>query len=137
MGEDFFLFQGLTPSFHSRGHKKVGEDFFLFQGLTPGSRHAVEHFSVRREEITTRSLRSESRKTCIHLIKKHTSATNREIALMFGNLTPSAVAKMDGSVSKKLLVDKELREDIKGGRGLFPFSRADPLFHERTFRSSG
>ena len=80
-----------------------------------------EHFNVKREEITTRSLRSESRKTCIHLIKKHTSATNREIAQMFGNLTPSAVAKIDGSVSKKLLVDKELREDIKRWQRTFSF----------------
>jgi hypothetical protein len=40
---------------------------------------------------------------------------------MLGNLTPSAVAKIDGSVSKKLLVDKELREDIKRWERAFSF----------------
>ena len=51
----------------------------------------------------------DSRKTCEYLIKKHTSATNRQIADIFGNLSYSAVAKIDRSVSSRLATDKDLR----------------------------
>ncbi|MHC1727269.1 MAG: hypothetical protein AB9866_14895 [Syntrophobacteraceae bacterium] len=60
-----------------------------------------------------RSSRGESRKTCIYLIKQHTCATNKEIAESFGTLSYSAVAKISQSVSKKMGVDKELRERVK------------------------
>ena len=52
-------------------------------------------------------------KVCIHLIKKHTSSTNRDIAKTSGTLTHSAAAKINESVSKRLAADKELREQIK------------------------
>ena len=71
-----------------------------------------DHFDVTREEAR-KIRRSDSRKVCIHLIKKHTSVTNREIAQMFGTLSSSAVAKINESVSKRLAVDKELRKQIK------------------------
>ena len=71
-----------------------------------------EYFGVTREEIV-RTRRSQSRKACVYLIKKHTCATNLEIAESFGTLTYSAVAKIDASVSKQLAVDKELREEIE------------------------
>ncbi|MHC1727268.1 MAG: helix-turn-helix domain-containing protein [Syntrophobacteraceae bacterium] len=71
-----------------------------------------EDYGVTREEIM-RSSRGESRKTCIYLIKQHTCATNKEIAESFGTLSYSAVAKISQSVSKKMGVDKELRERVK------------------------
>ncbi|SPF44949.1 hypothetical protein SBDP1_520004 [Syntrophobacter sp. SbD1] len=71
-----------------------------------------EYFRVTLEEIA-HSRRGQSRKACIYLIKKHTCATNREIAESFGTLTYSAVAKINGSVSKQLAVDKGFREEIK------------------------
>ena len=70
------------------------------------------HFGVGREEMM-RSRRAESRKVCIHLMKKHTSATNREIAKLFGTLTYSAVAKINAAVSQQLAVDKELRKRME------------------------
>ena len=74
----------------------------------------LRHFAATREDITTRSSRSEVRKACIYLIKKHSSATNLEIAERFGPLTYSAVAKISESISKQLAVDKGLRERLKG-----------------------
>ena len=84
-----------------------------------------EHFGVTREDITARSRRSESRKACIHLIKKHTCATNRDIAELFGTLTHSAVAKINESLLKKLLLDKELRKHIKRLEAKYSFCRVD------------
>lgn len=72
-----------------------------------------EYFEVTREEIL-RNKRSEARKACIYLMKKHTCATNREIAELFGTLTYSAVAKISQNISKQLGIDKELKECIKG-----------------------
>ncbi len=71
-----------------------------------------EHFCVTREEII-RSRRSQFRKACIYLIKKHTCATNREIAELFGTLSNSAVAKISQSISERLVSDSELRERVK------------------------
>lgn len=70
------------------------------------------HFDVTREELKS-SRRSDSRKVCVYLIKKHTSATNREIAEIFGSLSYSAVAKIDRSVSSRLATDDDLRELIE------------------------
>lgn len=81
-------------------------------GLARSVQFCREHSGNTREEMT-HSRRSESRKVCIYLIKRHTSATNAHIAELFGSLSYSAVAKINGNVSKKLLVDKELRDQIK------------------------
>ncbi|GAB7025467.1 REP-associated tyrosine transposase [Geotalea toluenoxydans] len=72
-----------------------------------------EYFEVAREEIM-RDKRSEARKACIYLMKKHTCATNREIAKLFGTLSYSAVAKISQNISQQLGVDKSLQERIKG-----------------------
>ena len=61
----------------------------------------------------SKSRRSQSRKACIYLIKKHTCATNREIAESFGTLSYSAVARISESASSQLAADNELREEIK------------------------
>jgi len=79
-----------------------------------------EHFEVARE-VMMRARRSLSRKACIYLIKKHTCATNREIAAEFGSLTCSAVAKIDASMSKQLAEDKGLRNEIEGFLAKYSF----------------
>lgn len=71
-----------------------------------------EYFEVVREEIM-RNKRSESRKACIYLMKKHTCATNREIAELFGTLSYSAVAKISQNITKQLERDKALQKRIK------------------------
>jgi chromosomal replication initiation ATPase DnaA len=71
-----------------------------------------KYFCVTREEMV-RNRRGESRKACIYMIRKHTCATNREIAELFGTLTYSAVAKISESVSRQLPVNKNLQEQIK------------------------
>ena len=80
-----------------------------------------KYFGVTLEELK-KSRRHDSRKICVYLIKKHTSATNREIAELFGNLSYSAVAKIDQSVSSRLAADKDLRllmERMRGEYSLF------------------
>ena len=72
-----------------------------------------EHFGATREDIATRNRRSEARKACVYLIKKHTCATNREIVESFGTLTYSAVAKINESVSKQMATDRGLRGQIE------------------------
>jgi REP element-mobilizing transposase RayT len=72
-----------------------------------------EHFEVARDVIM-RNKRSEARKTCIYLMKKHTCATNREIAELFGTLSYSAVAKISQNISQQLGLDKSLQGRIKG-----------------------
>jgi hypothetical protein len=47
------------------------------------------------------------------LIKRHTSATNREIAELTGNLSFPAVAKIDRSISSPLVEDDDLRGFIQ------------------------
>jgi chromosomal replication initiation ATPase DnaA len=79
-----------------------------------------EHFGVAREEIT-QNRRSEARKACVYLIKRHTCASNREIGQLFGSLTYSAVAKIAATVSKRLESDKYLREQIKGLEAKYSF----------------
>jgi REP element-mobilizing transposase RayT len=84
-------------------------------GLEDTLSACCEHFKIAREEIL-RDKRSEARKACIYLMKKHTGATNREIAELFGTLTYSAVAKISQNFSRQMAVDKELRWRINGFR---------------------
>jgi putative transposase len=72
-----------------------------------------QYFGIAKEEIM-RNKRNEARKVCVYLIKKHTCATNREIAELFGTLSYSAVAKISQNISKQLGIDKELNGRIKG-----------------------
>jgi putative transposase len=71
------------------------------------------NFEVTKEEIL-RDKRSEARKACIYLMKKHTCATNREIAELFGTLSYSAVAKISQNFSMQLEEDRSLQKRIKG-----------------------
>ena len=72
-----------------------------------------EHFGVSREEMT-RNRRSEARKACVYLIRKHTCASNREIGQFFGGLSYSAVTKIAASASKRLIGDEDFRRKIRG-----------------------
>lgn len=69
------------------------------------------HYGITREEII-KDKRSEARKACIYLLKKHTSASNGEIGEKFGKLTYSAVAKIRQSFAKRMEEDKDLRERV-------------------------
>jgi ABC-type uncharacterized transport system ATPase component len=80
-----------------------------------------EHFGIGREEMM-RSKSGESRRACILLIKKHTSATNPEVAKLFGTLTYSAVAKIYAAASKQMLLDKELQEHVERIQTEYSFS---------------
>ncbi len=71
-----------------------------------------EYFEISREEIM-RSKRSEARKACVYLMKKHTCATNPEIAELFGTLSYSAVAKISQNITQQLERDKSLQKRIK------------------------
>ncbi|MDD2335275.1 MAG: transposase [Geobacteraceae bacterium] len=82
-----------------------------------------EYFEVAREEIM-RNKRSEARKACIYLMKKHTSTTNREIAELFGTLSYSAVAKVSQNITQQLESDKELQKRIKGLQSKYSLFKA-------------
>lgn len=59
------------------------------------------------------SKRNEARNACVYLMKKYTSASNREIGELFGKLTYSAIAKISQSFAKRMEEDEELRGRIK------------------------
>ncbi|MCE5242944.1 MAG: hypothetical protein LLF99_07070 [Desulfobacteraceae bacterium] len=79
-----------------------------------------KHFGVTREKLKN-SRRGDSRKVCVYLIKRHTGATNREIAELFGCLSYSAVAKIDWSVSSRLATDDDLRGLIERMQAEYSF----------------
>jgi hypothetical protein len=92
-------------------------------GLEKGKMLIQHHFDVTREEL--KSIRQgDSRKVCVYLIKRHSAATNREIAELFGNLRYSAVAKIDRSVSSGLAADDDLRELIERMQAEYSFFKA-------------
>ena len=83
---------------------------------------------VTREELKD-GRRSASRKVCIYLIKKHTNATNREIAGLFENLSNSAVAGIDRSILNRLAAADDLRGMIERMQAEYSLFRACPLPH--------
>jgi putative transposase len=82
-----------------------------------------EYFKVAREVIM-RNKRSEARKVCVYLMKKHTCATNGEIAELFGTLSYSAVAKINQYITQQLERDKTLQKRIKGLQGKYSHFKA-------------
>lgn len=66
-----------------------------------------EEFGVTFEEAAG-NRRSVARKVLIYLMKKHTSATNREIGTMFGDRGDAAVIKTFQRVSKQIAEDEAL-----------------------------
>jgi putative transposase len=87
--------------------KAISSDFGMEEIISA----CCKYFGVGRDEMM-RSRRAESRKVCIYLIKKHTSATNMEIAKLFDTLTYSAVAKIAAFISRQMEVDKDLKKRV-------------------------
>jgi len=82
-----------------------------------------EYFKVAREDVILNK-RSEARKACVYLMKKHTCATNREIAELFGTLSYSAVAKISQNITQQLERDKALQKRINGLQGKYSLFKA-------------
>ena len=57
------------------------------------------------------------RKKCIHLLKKHTGAANREIGEILGGMSASAVAKAYQRLSTDLASDPRLKKELKSLQG--------------------
>lgn len=74
-----------------------------YQGLAP-------------EEITGAE-RNDVRKKCIYLLKKHTSAANREIGERLGGMGAAAVAKAYQRFEKELTDDAQLRKEMRELQG--------------------
>lgn len=71
-----------------------------------------------------RSRRGESWRVCIYLIKKHTCATNPEIAESLATWSYSTVAKISGGLSKQLAVNGVLRDLVKMLEDKYSFFKA-------------
>jgi chromosomal replication initiation ATPase DnaA len=75
-----------------------------------------EHYGLAPEEITNIE-RNDVRKKCIYLLKKHTSAGNREIGELLGGMGIAAVAKAYQRFVKELTDDTRLKKELKGLQG--------------------
>jgi chromosomal replication initiation ATPase DnaA len=99
---------GQTTVTDTQGSKEASSTEKRRSGLEKGKMLIQNHFDVTWEELKS-NRRGDSSKVCVHLIKRHNGAPNREIAELFGNLSYSAVAKIDRSVSSRLAADDDLR----------------------------
>jgi putative transposase len=70
------------------------------------------HYGLALEEKTN-SDRNDVRKKCIYLLKKHTSAGNREIGEILGGMGAATVAKAYQRFVKKLTDDTRLKKELK------------------------
>jgi chromosomal replication initiation ATPase DnaA len=70
------------------------------------------HYGIAPEEIMS-TARNDVRKKCIFLLKKHTSAGNREIGEIMGGIGPATVAKAFRRFTEKLANNARLKEEIK------------------------
>lgn len=68
-------------------------------------------FELAPEEITNAD-RNDVRKKCIYLLKKHTSAGNREIGEILGGIGAATVAKAYQRFAEKLANDARLKKEI-------------------------
>ena len=71
----------------------------------------ASNFKVSPEEVLSDS--GEYRSIAIHLMKKWTSITNKQIGELFGGLSFSAVAQANSRFSRKLMNDKILRKRVE------------------------
>ena len=71
----------------------------------------AEHFEVTRHDVMKR--KGLCRSVAIHLTKKHTGMTNREIGEYFGGLSYSAVAKVQERLLAKAGKDIRVMKTIK------------------------
>lgn len=70
------------------------------------------HYGIAPEEITSAG-QSDIRKICLYLLKKHTSAANREIGEMLGGMGATAVAKAYQRFTVDLATDPRLKNGLK------------------------
>jgi putative transposase len=69
-------------------------------------------FGLDPDEITNTD-RNDVRKKCIYLLKKHTSAGNREIGEMLGGVGAATVAKTYQRFAEKLANDARLKKEMR------------------------
>jgi REP element-mobilizing transposase RayT len=70
------------------------------------------HYGLSPEEISNTD-RNDIRKKCIYLLKKHTSAGNREIGEILGGMGPGTVAKAYQRFVKELADDARLKQELR------------------------
>jgi chromosomal replication initiation ATPase DnaA len=70
------------------------------------------HYGLGPEEITNIK-RNDVRKKCIYLMKKHTSAGNREIGEILGGMGAATVAKAYQRFVKELADDVRLKKELR------------------------
>jgi putative transposase len=69
------------------------------------------HYGITPEEISSAG-HSDARKICLYLLKKHTSAANREIGEMLGGMGATAVAKAYQRFTDDLATDPRLKQGL-------------------------
>jgi REP-associated tyrosine transposase len=69
------------------------------------------HYGIAPEEITNAG-QSDVRKICLYLLKKHTSAANREIGEMLGCMGATAVAKAYQRFTDDLTTNPRLKKEL-------------------------
>jgi putative transposase len=69
------------------------------------------HYGIAPEDISSAG-QNEVRKVCLYLLKKHTSAANREIGVMLGGMGATAVAKAYQRFSNDLATDPQLKKRL-------------------------
>lgn len=75
-----------------------------------------EHYGLDPKDILSTE-HNDVRKKCIYLLKKQTSAANREIGEMLGGMGAAAVAKAYQRFSADLSTDPRLKKELKGLQG--------------------
>lgn len=69
-------------------------------------------YGIAPEEITKPN-RNDVRKKCVYLLKKHTSAGNREIGEILGGIGAATIAKAFQRFNEKMAKDARLRKEMK------------------------
>lgn len=70
------------------------------------------HYGLSPEDIGSTG-RNDVRKMCMYLLKKHTSAANREIGELLGGMGAATVAKAYQRFAKELADDTRLKKELK------------------------
>ena len=74
------------------------------------------HYGITPEEISSVG-QSKVRKMCLYLLKRHTSAANREIGELLGGMGAAAVAKAYQRVTVDLATDPRLKKGLRKLQG--------------------
>jgi len=81
------------------------------------------HYGITPEEITNPN-RNDVRKKCIYLLKKHTSASNREIGEILGGIGAATIAKAFQRFTEKLANDARLKKEMKDWEGTMSHAKS-------------